>query len=203
MKTLTSKALWLVAALFLAIGNAGAEDIDIYASNASTGTPNLLTVIDNSGSWSASTTISGCPDGAIDSTMLSTAGGFEACGFYNALTQIQNSPVLLGKLRMGLMMFGQGSTQGGVFQSPPASPAPGDLNLMDAAGITAMQKAVTNLKQGSGSDNNTANGTDVGGSMQEAWAYYTAHTGLSGTTYTGPTSGGACGKNFVLFIGGS
>jgi len=208
MRTRILKTLCLASAFFALVNNAGAEDIDIYSGSGSNTKPNLLVVMDNSGSWDASTTITGCNPGSIHATMDGTAGGFEACGFYNALTQVGSNTVLNGKINMGLMLFGKGSTQGGVFKLPSPTPPPGELVLMDSPdvngdgieGITLMKSTVTALQRGAGSGSDTANGTDVGGAMQEAWAYFTGHTGMSGSTYTAPT-GGVCGKNFVIFIG--
>ena len=191
------KPLFLLASLLLALGNARAEDIDIYAGSQSNAKANLLVVMDNSGSWSASTTFS-CPV-TLGAGMANSAGGFEACGFYNALEQIRTTPVLLDKLNLGLMLYGQGSTQGGVFHNPASPPPLLPLNS-DGINITAMQKTARDLQQGAGAGSNTANSTDVGGAMQEAWAYYTGNTGMSGTTYRAPSSN-VCGKNFVIFIG--
>jgi type IV pilus assembly protein PilY1 len=198
MKSPTLRTLFVLASL-LAASTAAAEDIDIYAGNSSGGNSNLLLVIDNSGAWNASSTTSQCPASVLHSTLENSAGGVETCGIWRAVDSI-GSTSLLGKLNMALMLFSKGSVQGGTLKFP--SPNPPYISLMDgsATGIPAMKTALSSLQSGNGSDSSTANGTDVGGSMQEAWAYYTGNTGISGTTYPGQPAG-TCGKNFVIFIG--
>lgn len=224
MKSPFMQKLLLAATLVTATGLAAAEDIDIYQGNNNSGTSNLLLVIDNSGAWNASSTTASanpaldCPtvgSGKIlDSTLAGSAGGVEVCGIWKAVDAIGNTPSLLGNINMGLMMFSKGSVQGGRFKfpseffptpvlplvGPVPAPAPGALVNMNSTGITQMKAALTALKSGNGSDSNTANGTDVGGAMQEAWAFFTGKTGMSGTPYPG-VSVDACGKNFVIFIG--
>lgn len=203
MKSRTFGTLFLLASLFVVAGQTGAEDIDIYAGTNSDAKSNVLVVIDNSGAWNASSPYGSLPANAAcqanqDSSIIDTSGGFEACGLYNALEQIKTTPVLLNKLKMGLMLYGQGNVQGGVFRRPGS--APFAFPVLDSSGITNMQTSVMGLKSGAGADNNTANSVDVGGAMQEAWAYYTGHTGMSGTSYSALT-GDVCGKNYVIFIG--
>ena len=49
---------------------------------------------------------------------------------------------------------------------------------------------------------NKANGSQVGGGMEEVWAYYNGGTGPSGTSYTSPiSSGNPCQRNYVIYIG--
>ncbi len=210
MKLSANQILLVLATLLLPAGIALAEDIDIYQANNAAAQSNLLLVIDNSGSWNAAATTASAdstkncstsgPDPILHSTLANSAGGVETCGIWKAVDAIGKTDALLGKIRMGLMLFSQGSVQGGTFQYPAATaPIPNALPLMDAAGITAMKTALTGL-QSSGRSNNTANGTDVGGAMQEAWAFYTGNRGISGTTYPG-INASVCGKNFVIFIG--
>ncbi|MGT2491679.1 hypothetical protein ACU4GD_16935 [Cupriavidus basilensis] len=44
-----------------------------------------------------------------------------------------------------------------------------------------------------------SNNSQVGGGMQESWAYYAGQTGLSGTKYTSPIDN-PCQRNFVIYI---
>jgi type IV pilus assembly protein PilY1 len=197
MKSPTLRTLFLVASL-LAAGNAAAEDIDIYAGNSSNARSNLLVVLDNSGSWNGNASTTTCPAGVLDSTLLSSAGGVEACGMWRAVDAIGNTPSLLGKINMGLMLLGQQSVNGGVFKFPTTT-APSALPNMDAAGIAAMKAELSGLKS-SGGSSDTSNGRDFGGSTWEAWAFYTGNTGASGTTYPG-INVDTCGKNFVIRVG--
>jgi type IV pilus assembly protein PilY1 len=196
MKSPTLRTLFLVASL-LAGGNAAAEDIDIYAGTSSSARSNLLVVIDNSGSWNGNAVTGQCPAAFSSSTLLDSAGGVEACGMWRAVDAIGNTPALLDKINMGLMLLGRQSTNGGVFKFP-ATTAPSALVPMDLTGIGNMKTALQDLSKGSGGD--TSNGRDFGGSTWEAWAFYTGKTGASGTTYPG-ISVDTCGKNFVIRVG--
>jgi type IV pilus assembly protein PilY1 len=196
MKSPTLRTLLLVATLFAA-RNATAEDIDIYAGNSSNAASNLLVIIDNSGSWSGNANTSQCPAPFASSTLLSSAGGVQACGMWRAVDAIGNTPSLLGKINMGLMLLGSQSTNGGIFKFP-ATTAPSSLPNMDLVGISDMKTVLSGLSKGGGGD--TSNGRDFGGSTWEAWAFYTGHTGASGTTYPG-INVAACGKNFVIRVG--
>ena len=208
MKSSLIRKLLVAAALCAGAASAGAEDIDIYQANNTSATSNLLLVIDNSGAWNASAPTTNadpakdCPSTGvskiIDSTLANSSGGVETCGIWKAVDAIGNTPALLAKLNMGLMLFSEGSTQGGTFKFPAVAD-PTALVNMDATGISQMKSVLTGLKS-SGPSSNTANGTDVGGAMQEAWAFYTGRTGMSGTTYKG-INADTCGKNFVIFIG--
>ncbi|MBM3343264.1 MAG: hypothetical protein FJY56_14300 [Betaproteobacteria bacterium] len=210
MKSSIFKQLISAVALALAATSAIAEDIDIYQANNTSATSNLLLVIDNSGSWNASSTTTSAdpalncpttPAGAtqiLDPTLADSAGGVEVCGIWKAVDTIGKTDALLGKLNMGLMLFSKGSVQGGTFKYPAVA-APAALPNMDATGIANMKTVLRGLKS-SGGGSDTANGTDVGGAMQEAYAFFTGKTGMSGTTYKG-VNPDTCGKNFVIFIG--
>ena len=196
MKSQNLRTLVLLGSL-LGASNAAAEDIDIYAGNSSNATSNLLVVLDNSGSWNGNANTAQCPGVFSASTLLSSAGGVQACGMWRAVDAIQNSPSLLGKLNMGVMLLGKQSTNGGVFKFPPEV-APASLPNMNLTGIGQMKTVLESLSKGSGGD--TSNGRDFGGSTWEAWAFYTGKTGASGTPYDG-VSVATCGKNFVIRVG--
>jgi len=197
MRTTAFKSIFFAAAL-LAGGAAYAEDIDIYAGNSANSTSNLLIVLDNSGAWSGNANTSQCPTQFNGSTLLSSGGGVQACGLWKAVDAIQNIPSLLGKLNMGVMLLGAGSTNGGVFKFP-AQVAPSALVNMNTTGIGEMKTTLEAMKS-SGSGSDTSNGRDFGGSTWEAWAFYAGKTGASGTTYPG-IGANTCGKNFVIRIG--
>lgn len=185
---------------------ARAEDIDLFSGIQTLGiNPNVLFVLDNSGAWDASANFT-CPSAVmtVPKNNANTAGGFEQCSLMDVLQTINNDANLIGKLNMGLMLFSSGSTNGGTFHFPP-SKNPGALPTMDTpnstpqgTGISDFETAIQNLQVG-GSVSNTANGSAVGATMQEAWAFFSAKTGFSGTTYSSFLAN-ACQKNFVIYI---
>lgn len=186
-------------ALMLALpGLALGDDIDLYTgAPANGGKPNILMVIDNASAWDASVVI---PAGACPSwtpTSHTKDSDFVSCALYNAVTGIGTSPLLAGKLNMGLMTFAPSSTNGGQFFYPAfqPTPGPGPLPLMDTSGIATFQNAIKN--QLSVSTKSSANKTDE--AMQEAWAYYAGKAGLSGVTYSN-NAVLPCQKSFVIYI---
>jgi type IV pilus assembly protein PilY1 len=173
---------------------ASAEDIDVYGGIKSDGDrPNLVVLLDNAGAWNGDTTFS-CPGFAVPANNQGKVVGFEQCGLYTAATAIGNAGSLLGNINMGLMLFSTGSTNGGTFKLPAASPY--TLPVMDSAGITAFKSVVASIDRQVDASNNSA----VGAGMQEIWAYYKGATGLSGTNYSGSTAVGVCKRNFALYI---
>ena len=175
-----------------------AEDVDLYAGVQSNGAkPNLLVLLDNSAAWDADVSFT-CttPDGwQLPSNNDGKAVGFEQCALYNAVKAIGNSSALVGNINMGLMLFSTGSTNGGTFKYPASSPY--TLPTMNAAGITAYTNAVKSIDRLGDKSNNSA----VAAAMNEVWAFYSGHTGPSGTSYSGAsTITSACQKNFVVYI---
>ncbi|OGB21589.1 MAG: hypothetical protein A3I66_05475 [Burkholderiales bacterium RIFCSPLOWO2_02_FULL_57_36] len=172
---------------------ASAEDIDVYGGIKSDGDkPNLVILLDNAGAWNGDTSFA-CPGFAVPSNNQNKVVGFEQCGLYTAATAIGNAESLLGNINMGLMLFSTGSTNGGTFKLPAASPY--TLPVMNEAGITAFKSVVASIDRQVDASNNSA----VGAGMQEVWAYYKGATGLSGTSYSG-NSASACQRNFALYI---
>ena len=193
MKSSLFGKLLLAAAITIAASPVAAEDIDIYAGNNSNAKSNVLLVLSNEANWSATASTAGCVLGTeMNSSFDGRVGGVEICGLYKAVTAIGATPSLVGKLNMGLMLYG--AAPGGVFKfpAPPTNPLP----TMDAAGINTLQAVLRNLTR---TGDNVASG-DVGGSMQEARAYYTGGLGMSGRQYV-PLVSDVCGKNFVINIG--
>jgi type IV pilus assembly protein PilY1 len=189
-----------LGALMLALpGLALGDDIDLYTgAPANGGQPNILMVIDNASAWDASVAIpagSGCP--SWTPTSKTKDSDFVSCALYNAVTGIGTSPLLAGKLNMGLMTFAPNTTNGGqfFFPAPQPTPGPGPLPLMDTSGIANFQNVIKN--QLSVSTKSGANKTDE--AMQEAWAYYAGKQGLSDVTYSN-NSVLPCQKSFVIYI---
>ena len=201
MKTTARKIISVLAACSaLACAAARAEDIDLFSGIQTQGVrPNVLIVLDNSGAWNSSVNFN-CPNNVfvLPKNNINTAGGFEQCSLFAVLQNISGNAALLNNLNMGLMLFTTGSGNGGSFFFP-ATQAPTALPAMDAAGISNFESILANLQVG-GSLSNTANASAVGATMQEAWAFYTAQTGFSGTHYgTSPLSS-PCQKNFIIYI---
>jgi len=171
-----------------------AEDIDLYTGlQPQAGKPNVLILFDNASTWDASATFTCSTSGVVSSNNAGTDVGAEQCALYGAVAAIPNSATLLGNLNLGVMMFGSGSNVGGRMRFPSA--APYNLPLMDNTGVSNMLTYIKSIDRQADNSNNS----QVGGGMQEAWAYFSGKTGLSGTTYTSPISN-PCQRNFVIYI---
>ncbi len=201
MKNKLSYARRLGALALIALSGAGAraEDIDIYQGTASSGAANLLIILDNSAAASASSTF---PCSALPVNDPNKNLGFEQCGLYAAVRSLGTNTSLNGNLNLGLMYLPTGGTDGGTFVLPDPAPPPSSLQLMDGDGngdgngVDKMLKRIAALSLAKDKSNNN----QVAQTMQEAWAFYQAKTGLSGTTYPGLASPEACTRNFVVYI---
>ena len=193
MKTILLRKWLLATALAMAASHVVGEDIDLYAGNNSNAKSNVLLVLSNEASWSATSSTAGCVMGTeVSNTFNGTVGGVEICGLFKAVTAIGATPSLNGKLNMGLMLYDAAAGGAFKFPAPPANALP----TLDTAGVGTLQTVLRNLTR---TGDNVSNG-DVGGSMQEAWAYYTGGLGMSGRQYV-PLASDVCGKNFVIHIG--
>ncbi|MDR6535678.1 PilC/PilY family type IV pilus protein [Variovorax soli] len=191
--------LGALALLTLASAAVRAEDIDIYQGTSSGAAPNMLIILDNAAAASASSSFT-CPSLTVNDPGKNL--GFEQCGLYGAVSAIGTNKALNGNINLGLMYFPGGPTNGGTFVVPPASPAPGSLQLMDGTttdntkGVGKMLRRIESLSLSQDKGNNN----QIAQAMQEAWAFYQGKTGLSGTTYPGLANQQACARNFVLYI---
>ena len=194
----------IVAALTLP-GMASAEDIDLYTGKPiNGGQPNVLLVMDNAANGNSATTIapgSNCPSWIASQPK---AHDFEQCALYNLIGAIGSTgSTLNGQVNMGLMMFNPAN--GGLFFYPSPTPTPpGPLPLLDTAGAATFQNWIMGTPGGStGIGPGTAavytNSNNLDESMEEAWAYYTASTGLSGTKYAKSITDN-CQKNFIIYL---
>ncbi|MEM5432058.1 pilus assembly protein [Cupriavidus oxalaticus] len=188
----------LAAALLALAGwqGAHAEDIDLFTglqSNAGT-KPNVLLLLDNASTWNAATTIRGCdvPD-VVSANNAGTDVGAIQCALYRAVSTLVTNPQLSGNINMGLMMFGTGTNPGGKFRYPSA--APYTLPLMDTTNGPKFLEYIKSIDRQVDNSNNS----QVGGGMQEAWAFFGGRKGLSGTQYASPITN-PCQKNFVIYI---
>ena len=189
----------LCVALALSLATAAspslAEDIDLYTGlQPQAGKPNVLILLDNASTWDASADFTCSTGGVVTSNNAGKDVGALQCALYNAIDSIRKSPTLYGNINIGLMMFGSGSNVGGKMRYPAA--APYKLPLMDENGISAFLTYLKSIDRQADNSNNS----QVGGGMQEAWAYFSGNTGLSGTTYTSPIDN-PCQRNFIIYIG--
>ncbi|MFC6518396.1 hypothetical protein ACFQAT_00190 [Undibacterium arcticum] len=186
-----------------------AEDTDIYGGTGSGGVPNVLMVMDTGANFSSSAAVPCTAYAAGGAPSLgNTGGGVEQCALVDAINSL---PV--GTVNVGIMVNnGNNFTNGAATGVGPCVGSNGGclvkpLTLMDAAGKTAL---INFIKSWQLSGNNSATaftiksgGDRTGSTMQEAWAYYTGKTGLSGKNYATSIIGAGCEKNFVIFIGNS
>jgi type IV pilus assembly protein PilY1 len=194
----------LIAAALALPGMASSEDISLYTGTPSGGgKPNVLLVLDNADAGNAAVTIpagSNCPSWIASNPKDLD---FEQCALYQLVSAVGTSGNSLnGDLNMGLMMFAPNSTGGGLFFYPNPSPTPpGPLPLMDATGASNFLKAIAGTPGGgTGTGMAFGNGANkLDESMEEAWAYYTASTGISGTKYAKSITD-KCQKNFIIYL---
>jgi type IV pilus assembly protein PilY1 len=195
----------LIAAVLALPGLASGEDISLYTGTPTGGgKPNVLLVMDNAANGNSATTIapgSNCPSWIATNPK---AHDFEQCALYNLIGSIGSSTSALnGQVNMGLMMFN--SANGGLFYYPSPTPtAPGPLPLLDTAGAATFQNWIMGTPGGAtgigpGTANVSTNSNNLDESMEEAWAYYTASTGLSLTRYSKSISD-KCQKLFIIYL---
>lgn len=176
-----------------------AEDIDLFTGlQTNSGTrPNVLLILDNASAWNANAQVDCETPGVVGASNQNSNVGAEQCALHKAVSDLINDPNTNGKINLGVMMFGQDNNSGGQFRFPKATPpnAPSGLVLMDTAGGQSMLEYIKSIDRTKDSSNNS----QVGGAMQEAWAFFSGKTGLSGTTYKSPISN-PCQKNFIIYI---
>lgn len=199
-----------------------AEDIDIYSGlGSNTNVPNVLFVMDNSANFEASSGGVTCMQQADGSLVINSGsgtatamsgkvGGIEQCALWNVVKNLPVNADATARVNIGFMMYNGtniqdvnnancGGSLGGCLTQPmiamTAANKTGVLNWI-ASWNTSPSAAVGNVK---------AAGKATAATMQEAWAYYTGGTGLSGRSYAGvgnhPASG--CQKNFIIYIANS
>ncbi|KAI3591225.1 Type IV fimbrial biogenesis protein PilY1 [Cupriavidus sp. U2] len=192
---ISSLCLALALSLATAASPSLAEDIDLYTGlQPQAGKPNVLIILDNASTWDASASFTCSTDGVVSSNNAGKDVGALQCALYNAINSITTSPTLYGNINIGLMMFGTGNNAGGKMRYPGA--APYKLPLMDNNGISAFLAYLKSIDRQADNSNNS----QVGGAMQEAWAFFSGNTGLSGTKYTSPIDN-PCQRNFIIYIG--
>ncbi|SOY54324.1 pilus assembly protein [Cupriavidus taiwanensis] len=179
---------------------AQAEDIDLFTglqSNAGA-RPNVLLILDNASAWNANAQVDCETPGVVGPNNQNNNVGAEQCALYKAVSDLINDDNTNGKINLGVMMFGGSNNSGAQFRFPSVTPptAPSGLVLLDrTTGGPAMLEFIKSIDRTKDSSNNS----QVGGAMQEAWAFFSGKTGLSGTTYKSPITN-PCQKNFIIYI---
>lgn len=176
----------------LATGMVHAEDIDIYG-NHEAGTSNVLVILDNAAAASGNSSFI-CSALAVNDPNKNF--GFEQCGLYSSILDLSQDPAIQESMKVGLMYFPTGPTNGGTFVLPGASPAPSSLVKLDPSGSDQMLSVIKNLSLAKDKSNNN----QIAQALQEGWAFFQGRRGLSGTGYPGLASDEICGRNYIIYI---
>jgi type IV pilus assembly protein PilY1 len=150
----------------LAIGGAGAEDIDIFSANTTNAhAPNVLIIIDNSSNWSASLTASqACTDLGYPGTKF----GAEMCALDNVIRGLP------ANFRVGLMMFAESGNNGAYVRF--------GIRDMTDRNKTALRTMLQNfVSSGAGTDNSGSN-QPYAKTMFEAFKYFGGYTDQDNAT---------------------
>lgn len=198
------------AALLLAHASTQAEDIDLFTGSPASDSSNVLFLIDNAANFSASAATCKYPDGTAPS-LNGTIGGLQQCALYAVINNQKTNPDDGSALiNVGMMAFNANgfkdwkgakcdavSSVGGCLMLPITP-----LTESNKTEILAWIKTWKATSSGPGYDIKT-NSAATGALMQEAWAYFTGRTGLSGRSYAGMKPGTDCSKNYVIYVSGT
>lgn len=156
-----------------------AEDIDLFTgvNPAGGNVPTVMLYMHNTRNSNANVahncTYSGETGNAANPALGDTVGGMEQCAMVNALLSIKNNPQLLGRLKVGLMVFN--NSQFSSFDNGSSTIGNGNgacgyvsfvPTLMDSGGIDAI---VASIKTYDGNNYLVPNRA-VGDGMASAWA---------------------------------
>lgn len=194
----------LAAALVVASFSAQAEDTDVfYEMTPPNQKPNLLFVLDNAANFSANAATCTYLDGTSPS-LNGTAGGIEQCAFYNAISSLPADDAGNIGVNIGFVAYNANAIRDIDDLNCGGSGATGGCLMVP---LSADKNRLLNwiktwrTEGGSGPGYMKANSEATAAAMQEAWAYYTGGTGLSGRNYGAVKPAPTCLKNFVVFIG--
>ena len=226
MKSIQTKA-WLTMLALLASLSAKGADIDVFAGAAPTGTdaPHVLLVMDNGASFSASNTSFRCSitatgvvttnDTAAANTYTALDGknaAVEQCALYTVISSLDTSTTTVN---VGIMVFnstGQKSydplTNTFTTSCIDSNGGNGGCLIMPIVPINATTKPrileYIRLWNSSGNGNYNVKGNSSlanGATMQEAWAYFSGKTGISGRDYSGIAPSASCSAKNVIYVG--
>lgn len=196
----------LIGSLLVWSGTGLADDIDLYAglSPSAGDPPTVLLIWDNAANTAASASpiCTSYSDGSgAPSLGTDTAAGMEQCAMVNALLALANDPALLGKIKVGLMVFNKnnigsnnGNSQCGYLKYAP--------QLMDSTHVTELVNEIKGFIS-SGSNSIKANGIAAGTTMAEAWAMLNGQSNsCSGVDYSAlPSLATQCRDAVIVYIG--
>lgn len=200
--------LMLTALLGMCQLSARAEDIDLFNGTSADQSiaPNLLLVLDNAASFSASANQTSCRIGN-ENVVLSlngSVGGVEQCALYNVVRQLD----LSNAVNLGVMVYNGPSIVDYQNQACGSNGDGGCLvypltRIDNETTRTAVLDWIRTWQTSNGGDGSKwikASRQRTGATMQEAWAYFYGKKGLSGTNYASIKPDIRC-KNFMVFIG--
>jgi type IV pilus assembly protein PilY1 len=226
MKIRTQSFLVLLAMLLASFSaSLRAEDTDIYVDNSGTsGTPNVLFILDNGANFSATASGSGCSSYTGTSTAPSmggsTSAGMLQCALVDAINSLPDGSVNIGVMVSNGNGYGSDTRAGTdkAYHLPCNASGAGGCLLRALTPMTAANNPTygrsnkasfiefikTWNTQGNNSDANNfsvkVNSAATGTVMQEAWAYFNGKVGMSGTNYATSLLAAGCQKNFVIYI---
>ena len=173
--------------LLIAGSHVAAEDIDLFTGVNPAGgdTPTVLLYMHNKRNTNASVT-HGCTydDGSGAPALGDTVGGFEQCAIVNALLSIKTNAQLLGKIKLGILLFNNGQFSGFENGSNGAiTNGAGECGylayvptVLDASGIDAIVASMKSYSSNAFLVPNLA----VGDGMASAWAILNGLTDTCG-----------------------
>src|SRR5262250_2025677 len=203
-------AFALAALGVFAIGNARAEDIDIFAGVPTTNDlPNVLIIWDSSANWSSSIPVPNCsfadgsggPKATNPNKEQGTKFAIEKCAIYNVIYALPVNADGSARFNIGLMLFNEsGAAQGGY---PRKQFVP--LTAYNKAAFLTLIASIT-----IGGDK--ANNGPYAQAMQEAYLMFSKQAPYRGTLgtkwdhaavvagkYVGPPGTG-CGNNHIIWV---
>lgn len=180
-----------------------ADDIDIYSGVVSTGSPNVMIVIDNASNSNADMGTCKYWDNTLPSGGSKTMGNNQ-CALANLAHNLSTNKDGSALINLGL------TTMAGVLVKlvPINDKLFVGTSLGDAAipaGSTNREAFILAVKKLDTDPGKTGQGAE----LQETWAYYTGGNGgttgkglLSGTNYSGINATVACQRNYIVFLSG-
>lgn len=212
----------VVAVALCFLPPAMAEDIDLFTSvNPASGgdVPTVLLYVHNKTSTSSSDSHGCTYDDVTDKSSAAaqpklgnTVTGYEQCAIVNALLAVKNNPLLLGRIKLGIMLFNDSKFS--TFDNGSSSAISNGAGqcgflayvpkVMDAAEI---DKLVTSVKSydKTGTNDITVSSTAVGDGMASAWAALNGFTDTCGGNnidYSSiAPSSTDCGSPVIVYIG--
>ncbi len=213
---------WLCV-LFAFSGLVSAEDIDLFTGNNPAGgnEPTVLIAWHTSANANANVT-HGCTydDGTGAPSMGNSVAGMEQCSLVNTMLALKNLPELLGKVKVGLMVFNKngiensypnGLTKGGddcgylVLQPKLMHDGLTDPETGEVSESSTIDSFVAMVKSFQDSTNNSilANQAQTGDMVAETWAALNGlSTSCSGTDYSSVTTVSTeCRDAVVVYLG--